>query len=558
MTQTSDILEQYGPREAMEYDVVVVGGGPAGLAAAIRLKQLAAEKGSEVSVCVLEKGGEIGAHILSGAVMDPISMNELFPNWKELGAPLNTEVTEDRFLFLTETKAIKTPNWMLPACFQNHGNYIVSLANVVRWLGQQAEALGVEIFPGFPAAEVLYNEDGSVKGVATGNMGVDRHGQPTANFQLGMELHAKYTLFSEGSRGQLGKQLIQKLGLDKGRDPQTYAIGIKELWEIDPKLHKPGLVIHTAGWPLDADTYGGSFLYHLENNQVAVGYVVGLAYQNPYLSPYEEFQRYKTHPEIRKFFEGGKRLSYGARAITAGGLQSLPKLTFPGGVLIGCDAGFLNASRIKGSHTAMKTGMLAAEAAFDALAAGRQHDELTAYPQAFEKSWLHEELYKARNFKPWMSKGLYTGTLMVGIDQIVFGGKAPWTLRHQHADHECLRPAAEFQPIAYPKPDGKLTFDRLSSVFISNTNHAEDQPVHLTLKDPNVPVDVNLALYAGPEQRYCPAGVYEFVKTEEGAERLQINAQNCVHCKTCDIKDPTQNIVWIAPEGGGGPNYPNM
>ncbi|MGB7194118.1 MAG: electron transfer flavoprotein-ubiquinone oxidoreductase [Collimonas pratensis] len=553
-----NLLEQYGPREAMEYDVVVVGGGPAGLAAAIRLKQQAAEQGREVSVCVLEKGSEIGAHILSGAVMDPQALTELLPNWKELGAPLTTEVSEDRFLFLTEKKAYKTPNWMLPACFQNHGNYVISLANVVRWLGQQAELLGVEIFPGFPAAEVLYNEDGSVKGVATGNMGVDRHGQPTDAFQLGMELHAKYTLFAEGARGHLGKQLMAKFDLNKGKDPQTYAIGIKELWEIDPKLHQPGLVVHTAGWPLDTQTYGGSFLYHLENNQVAVGYVVGLAYENPYLSPYEEFQRYKTHPEISKFFQGGKRISYGARAITAGGLQSLPKLTFPGGALIGCDAGFLNASRIKGSHAAIKTGMLAANAAFEALGNNRQFDELTAYSAAFEKSWLHEELHKARNFKPWMSKGLYLGTLMVGIDQVVFGGKAPWTLRHTHADHECLKPAANYTPIKYPKPDGKLTFDRLSSVFISNTNHAEDQPIHLTLKDPSVPVNVNLRDYAGPEARYCPAGVYEFVTNEDNTERLQINAQNCVHCKTCDIKDPTQNIVWVTPEGGGGPNYPNM
>jgi electron-transferring-flavoprotein dehydrogenase len=557
-SETSSILEQTGPREAMEYDVVIVGGGPAGLSAAIRVKQLAVEKGREVSVCVLEKGGELGAHILSGAVMDPIGMAELFPNWKELGAPLNTPVTEDRFLFLTETKAIKTPNWMLPACFENHGNYIVSLANVVRWLGRQAEALGVEIFPGFPAAEILYNEDGSVKGVATGNLGVDRQGKPTDTFQLGMELHAKYTLFAEGSRGHLGKQLIDKFDLNQGKDPQTYALGIKELWEIDPKLHQPGLVVHTAGWPLDNDTYGGSFLYHLENNQVAVGYVVGLAYENPYLSPYEEFQRYKTHPAIRKFFEGGKRISYGARAITAGGLQSLPKLSFPGGALIGCDAGFLNMSRIKGSHTAMKSGMQAADAAFDALGANRQHDELNAYARAFEQSWLHEELHKARNVKPWLSKGLYAGTLMVGIDQVVFRGKAPWTLHHTDADHECLKPAAQCEPIAYPKPDGKLTFDRLSSVFISNTNHAEDQPIHLTLKDASIPVQVNLAKYAGPEARYCPAGVYEFVKTESGADRLQINAQNCVHCKTCDIKDPTQNIVWVTPEGGGGPNYPNM
>ena len=552
------LLEQYGPREAMEYDVVVVGGGPAGLSAAIRLKQRAAEQGREVSVCLLEKGGEIGAHILSGAVMDPQALTELFPDWKERGAPLNTPVTEDRFLFLSETKAVKTPNWMLPQSFQNHGNYVISLANVARWLGQQAEALGVEIFPGFPAAEILYNDDGSVKGVATGNMGIDRHGKPTDAFQLGMELHAKYTLFAEGARGHLGKQLMAKYDLNKGKDPQTYAIGIKEVWEIDPQLHQPGLVVHTAGWPLASDTYGGSFLYHLENNQVAVGYVVGLAYDNPYLSPYEEFQRYKTHPEIRKFFEGGKRLSYGARALTAGGLQSLPKLTFDGGALIGCDAGFLNASRIKGSHAAIKSGMLAADAAFDALGAERQHDELTAYATAFEQSWLHEELHRARNFKPWMSKGLYLGTVMVGIDQIVFRGKAPWTLHHTHADHECLKPAANFTPIVYPKPDGKLTFDRLSSVFISNTNHAEEQPAHLTLKDASVPVKINLATYAGPEARYCPAGVYEFVKTADNEDRLQINAQNCVHCKTCDIKDPTQNIVWVTPEGGGGPNYSNM
>lgn len=550
------LIEQFGPRDAMEFDVVVVGAGPAGLSAAIKLKQLAAASGREVSVCVLEKGGEPGAHILSGAVMDPKALTELFPNWKELGAPLNTEVTEDRVLVLTETKAFKTPGWLLPACFENHGNYIVSLANVTRWLGQQAEALGVEVFPGFAAAEVLYNDDGSVRGVATGNMGVDRHGEASGAFQLGMELHAKYTLFAEGARGHLGKQVMAKFDLNKGKDPQSYGIGIKELWEIDPKQHKQGLVVHTTGWPM-FDQYSGSFLYHLENNQVAVGYVVGLAYENPYISPYEEFQRFKTHPAIRGFFEGGKRISYGARAITAGGLQSLPKLAFPGGALIGCDAGFLNMSRIKGSHAAIKTGMLAAEAAFDALGANRQHDELTAYATAFEASWLHEELHTARNVKPLLKRGTY-GSPLVWLDQVLLRGKAPWTLHHSKADHECLRPAADFAPITYPKPDGKLTFDRLSSVFISNTNHAEDQPIHLTLKDASIPVGVNLSKYAGPESRYCPAGVYEFVKTDEGQDRLQINAQNCVHCKTCDIKDPTQNIVWVTPEGGGGPNYPSM
>jgi electron-transferring-flavoprotein dehydrogenase len=556
-SQNARFIEQYGPREAMDYDVVIVGAGPAGLAAAIRLKQQAEAQGQELNVCVLEKGSEPGAHILSGAVMDPIAIQELFPDWKERGAPLNTPVTEDRFLFLTESGALRTPNWLLPGCFQNHGNYIVSLANIVRWLAQQAESLGVEIFPGFAAAEVLYDERGAVVGVATGNLGVDKQGEPTAEFQLGMELRAKYTLFAEGARGHLGKQLIANYQLDAGKDPQSYGIGIKELWEIDPAKHQPGLVIHTAGWPLDNDTYGGSFLYHLENNQVAVGYVVGLGYQNPYLSPFEEFQRYKTHPSIRGFFEGGKRLSYGARAITAGGLQSLPKLVFPGGALLGCDAGLLNASRIKGSHAAIKSGMLAADAAIDAITAGRAQDELQAYTSTFEASWLHEELQVARNFKPAMAKGLYLGTLLVGIDQVLFRGKAPWTLHHQHADHECLRPASEFTPIVYPKPDNVLTFDRLSSVFISNTNHNEHQPAHLTLKDANVPVTVNLTTYAGPEQRYCPAGVYEYVQ-DDGKPRLQINAQNCVHCKTCDIKDPTQNIVWVTPEGGGGPNYPNM
>ncbi|WP_198958920.1 electron transfer flavoprotein-ubiquinone oxidoreductase [Candidimonas nitroreducens] len=545
-------------RESMEYDVVIVGGGPAGLSAAIRLKQLAAEQGRETSVCVLEKGGEIGAHILSGAVMDPQALTELIPDWKEKGAPLNTAVTEDKFLFLTRKGARATPGWLLPQCFRNHGNYIVRLGDFTRWLGEQAEALGVEVFPGFAATEILYTESGAVRGVATGDMGVARDGSHTASYQPGMELHASYTIFAEGARGQLGRQLIERYKLDAGRDPQSYAIGIKELWEVDPARSQPGLVVHTAGWPLDADTYGGSFLYHLNDNLVAVGLVVGLDYANPWLSPFEEFQRYKTHPAIRPTFEGGKRIAYGARALTAGGLLSLPKLCFPGGVMVGCEAGFLNASRIKGSHAAIKTGALAAEAAFEALQAGRSQDELLAYPAAFERSWLYPELNKARNFKQWFKKGRTMGTLMTGIEQWLLKGRMPWTLHRRKPDYANLKPAAECARIDYPKPDGKLTFDRLSSVFISNTNHDENEPIHLTLKDPSVPVAVNLARYGGPEARYCPAGVYEFVKTETGEDRLQINAQNCVHCKTCDIKDPTQNIVWVAPQGGEGPVYNGM
>ncbi|SNX28695.1 electron-transferring-flavoprotein dehydrogenase [Polynucleobacter meluiroseus] len=552
-----ELVAQYGPRESMDYDFVIVGGGPAGLSAAIKAKQLASGAGLEISVCVLEKGSEIGAHILSGAVMDPKALTELLPNWQELGAPLNTLVTQDQFLFLTKDNSLEVPDWLLPTCFKNEGNYIVSLANVTRWLGQQAENLGVDIFPGFPAAEILYNEAGAVCGVITGSMGLDKEGQPTDQFQLGMELRAKYTLFAEGSRGHLGKQLIARYSLNADADPQSYAIGIKELWEVKPSQSKPGLVVHTAGWPLENDTYGGSFLYHLGENKVAVGLVVGLSYKNPYLSPFEEFQRYKLHPKIRRTFEGGKRLAYGARSLTAGGLNSLPKMVFPGGALIGCDAGFLNASRIKGSHAAIKTGMLAAQAAVAALQENRSGDELAAYPQAFKKSWLYTELNQARNFKPWMSKGLYLGTLMVGLEQKVLGGKMPWTLHLKHADHECLEPAAQHQPIDYPKPDGKLSFDRLSSVFISNANHAENQPSHLVIKDAAIPVNFNLKIYDGPEQRYCPAGVYEYVQ-ENGKARLQINAQNCVHCKTCDIKDPSQNIMWVTPEGGGGPNYAEM
>lgn len=549
------------PREVMEFDVVIVGAGPAGLATAIRLRQRAIEAGRELSVCVLEKGSEPGAHVLSGAVMDPRALTELFPDWAERGAPLKQKVTRDEFLFLSETGARSTPNALLPECFHNEGNYIISLGEVTRWLAQQAEALEVAIFPGFAAAEVLYGDNGEVIGVATGDMGIEKDGSIGPAFERGMALHAKYTIFAEGARGHLGRQLIARYKLDEGKDPQAYGIGIKELWQIDPARHEPGLVVHAAGWPLDSDTYGGACLYHADGGKVAIGYVVGLDYRNPWLSPFEEFQRFKTHPSIRKHLEGGTRIGYGARAITAGGLLSLPKTVFPGGALVGCEAGYLNASRIKGSHAAIKTGMLCADAAFDALAADRQHDELSAYPKAFEASWLFTELQQAKNFKQWFKKGQTVATLMTGVEQWLLPKlgvrNPPWTLHRTQPDHACLEPASQHTRIAYPKPDGVLTFDRLSSVFLSSTNHDENQPSHLTLKDPSIPVKVNLAEYAGPEARYCPAGVYEFVGDADNA-RLQINAQNCVHCKTCDIKDPTQNIVWVTPQGGGGPNYSGM
>ena len=540
-------------RDAMEYDVVIVGGGPAGLSAAIRVKQQAEKAGQEVSVCLLEKGSEIGAHILSGAVIETRALAELFPDWQERGAPLHTPAGEDRFLWLSEGGASKLPT---PPQMSNHGNYIVSLGNFCRWLGEQAEALGVEIYPGFAAAEVLYHEDGSVKGVATGDLGLGKDGQPGPNFQPGMELHARQTIFAEGCRGSLTRELFERFNLRDGADPQTYGIGIKELWEIDPAKHQPGLIVHTVGWPLASDTYGGSFLYHLENNLVAVGFVIGLDYKNPWLSPFEEFQRYKTHPSIRGFFEGGRRISYGARALSEGGYQSLPKLTFPGGLLIGDTAGFLNVPKIKGTHMAMQSAILAADGVLAALA-DESSREAVAYPAALKQSWLHDELYRVRNIRPAFKWGLLGGLAYGAIDTFLFRGKAPWTMA-QHDDHTQIGDKAAYPKIAYPKPDGVLTFDRLSSVFLSATNHEEHQPCHLRLKDETVPISVNYAKYGAPETRYCPAGVYEILGEEEGNPRLQINGQNCLHCKTCDIKDPTQNIVWTVPEGGGGPNYPNM
>ncbi len=558
MMNTQELIATHGPREAMDYDVVVVGAGPAGLATAIRLKQLA----PDASVVVLEKGSEPGAHILSGAVMDPRAMDELFPDWKNRGAPLDQAVTGDDVLFLSETGSTRTPDWLVPRNLHNDGCYVVSLSNVVKWMAQQAEALGVEIFPGFAAAEVLFDVQGCVAGVATGNMGITKEGEPGENFQLGMELRGKYTVFAEGARGHLGKQLLARYKLTEGRDTQTFAIGIKELWEVPAEKAQPGRVVHTAGWPMAGDTFGGGFLYHLADNQVTLGFVIGLDYANPYLSPFEEMQRWKTHPAIRAHIEGGKRIGYGARAINNGTPQALPKTVFPGGALIGCDAGYLNAARIKGSHAAIKSGMLCAEAMAPALAAGRAQDELTAYPEAFEKSWLNAELQQTRNFKLWFKKGKTVGQVMTGVEQWLLPKlgvtSPPWTLHNHKADHEALQPASGFQPIAYPKPDGRLSFDRLSSVFVSNTNHEENQPAHLTLKDATVPVRINLSQFGGPESRYCPAGVYEFVQNADGGDRLQINAQNCVHCKTCDIKDPTQNIVWVTPEGGGGPNYAGM
>lgn len=540
----------------MEYDVVIIGAGPSGLAAACRLRQL----NPDLTVCVVEKGSEVGAHILSGAVFEPRALNELFPDWKDRGAPLLTPVAgDDIYVLRSPESGIKVPGMFVPKTMHNEGNYIISLGNLCRWLGEQAEALGVEIFPGFTAADVVYNEDGSVKGILTGDMGVGHNGEPTANYTPGMELHAKYTLFAEGCRGHLGKRLIEKFALASGKEAQHYGIGIKELWKIPDEKYKQGLVVHTAGWPLDeSGSFGGGFLYHLEDNQIAVGLITDLSYSNPHVSPFDEFQRFKTHPVIRQYLEGGERIAYGARAIVKGGLQSLPKMSFPGGLLVGDDAGTLNFAKIKGSHTAMKSGMIAAELVAEAIAAGKTGEELD-YDKAFQASWVYEELHLQRNFGPAQHKwGNILGSAYAFVDINLFNGKLPWTLSDPKPDHEQLKPAKDCKKIDYPKPDGKLTFDKLSSVFLSNTNHEEDQPCHLQLKDPSIPINYNLPMFDEPAQRYCPAGVYEVVENNDGTKRFQINAQNCVHCKTCDIKDPSQNIVWVTPEGAGGPNYPNM
>ncbi|MFT6029187.1 MAG: electron-transferring-flavoprotein dehydrogenase [Oleiphilaceae bacterium] len=548
-------------RESMEFDVLIVGGGPAGLSAACRLRQIAKETGKEISVCVVEKGSEIGAHILSGAVLEPTALNELFPNWKEMGAPLNTEVTSDEFYFLTgQEKGFKLPNAFIPKPTHNDGNYIVSLGNVCRWLAEQAEALEVEVYPGFAAAEVLYHEDGSVKGIATGDMGVGLNGEHKDSYMQGMELHAKYTFFAEGCRGNLGKELIAKFKLDDGKDPQHYGIGIKELWDVDPSKHRQGTVMHGLGWPLsESSSTGGWFLYHIENNQVVLGLITDLSYSNPHLNPFEEMQRCKLNPVLKDVLEGGKRVSYGARALIKGGLNALPKMTFPGGMIIGCDAGTMNPLKIKGSHTAMKSGMLAAEAIAAKLAEGSVGEEATNFDAIFKNSWLHDELYNVRNFVGVMHKfGTYLGAAYTFIDQNIFGGKLPFSFSDKTHDYATLKPASESKKIDYPKPDNKITFDRLTSVFLSNTNHEEDQACHLKLKDASIPIGQNLPMFDEPAQRYCPAGVYEVVEEANGDKRFQINAQNCVHCKTCDIKDPAQNITWVTPEGSGGPNYPNM